>query len=281
MELCGMPINMQQVLIVKYKLTKIVEEHTLALHDSPIIKEFHFQQLQIKADLATAKAKKKVYTIDDPVIFCNFNPGSDLQLQKLIFTFLEYEPIDFTKNKAPATGAKTLAKLINHAKCEEHKILFQHLINLSLADKILTSFIPAFEVASQMPDGSYRLYGNFNLGGTKSGRMSSSAPNLQNIPSNSVYGELVKSCFISPPGWLFVGSDFDSLESKINALITQDPKKISVYTDNFDSHCLSSYFYFQNQMLDITTELCGFFDEAYFFCVGVCARNDETHKTNK
>ena len=100
-------------------------------------------------------------------------------------------------------------------------------------NKIITSFIPALEAAPQAKDGWWYLFGNFNLGGTVSGRLSSSAPNLQNIPAN-VYmqlteelqqqyqvslkdfikkgalslGKLIKSCFKAPPGWLFTGLDF-------------------------------------------------------------------------
>ena len=261
MELCGMPIDMDQVLKAKAQLLAMVNKQQAFFRGSGVIQEFHEEQLHLKAAQATAKAKQKIYTIHDSVVQFDFNPNSDVQLQKLIYDYWGYEPIDFTKSKAPATGAKTLKKLINHAKNDTHKEIFQNLIDFALADKILTSFIPAFLAAPQLPDGSYRLYGNFNLGGTKSGRLSSSDPNLQNLPATSVYGKLIKACFISANGWLFCGSDFASLESKINALITHDPKKLSVYTDNFDNHCLASYFYFQEQMLDITTELKGFFDE--------------------
>lgn len=48
--------------------------------------------------------------------------------------------------------------------------------------------------------------------GTKSGRLSSTEPILQNILSGSDYGKLIKGCFGVPDGWLFVGADFNSLE---------------------------------------------------------------------
>ncbi len=259
MELCGMPIDMAEVKKLKTFLENEIKSHNTYFQNSNIISTFHTEQLYFKAEVATAKAKKKIYSIDDPVIAFDFNPNSDQQLQKLIYTYLEYTPFDFTKSKAPATGTKTLAKLINHATCNEHKEIFQHLIDHALADKILSGFIPAFLQAQQLPDSSYRLYGNFTLGGTKSGRLSSSQINLQNLPSNSIYGKAVKKCFTSPPGWLFVGSDFTALESIINALITKDPNKLMVFTDGFDSHCLASYFYFQEKILDITTELQGYF----------------------
>ena len=251
MELCGMPIDPIKVQQLKQTLKNSIQKYQAVFQTSLMIQAFHLEQLEEKAAKATAKAKKKIYTIDDPVIAFDFNPNSDNQLRKLIYDYMGYEPIDFTKKKAPATGTKTLIKLIQHATNQTHIDLFNNLVNYTLADKILTSFIPHFEQAQQLPDGSYRLYGNFNQGGTKSGRQSSSAPNLQNLPATSIYGKAVKECFISPPGWLFAGSDYDSLEDKVNALITHDPNKQKVYTDGYDGHCLRAFAYFNQQMPDI------------------------------
>lgn len=130
------------------------------------------------------------------------------------------------------------------------------LIGLQEVNIIINTFIKAFIKNSvQKADGVYYLHGNFNLGGTVSGRLSSNSPNLMNIPNNSVYGKLIKKCFISPPGWLFVGVDFDSLEDKISALTTRDPNKLKVYEEGYDGHCLRAYSYFGSQMPDIDNTL--------------------------
>ena len=95
------------------------------------------------------------------------------------------------------------------------------------------------------------------MGGTASGRLSSNNPNLQNIPSagstkvKQRLAKLIKECFEAPPGWLFVGLDFDSLEDKISAVTTNDPEKIKVYSDGFDGHCLRALAYFKERMPDI------------------------------
>lgn len=83
--------------------------------------------------------------------------------------------------------------------------------------------------------------------------------NLQNLPAGAEgektakgrYGKLIKSCFQAPPGWLFMGLDFASLEDRISALTTKDPNKLKVYTDGYDGHCLRAYAYFGDQMPDI------------------------------
>lgn len=249
-ELVGMPIDPVKVQEARTILEKIVGEHTEYLQNSALIKDFHYTQIMTRVAADNLKLKKKVRTYED-LAHIKFNPGSDIQLQGLIYEYLGYEVIDVTDSKAPATGSKTLAKLINHARTDEHKNIFEHLIGLSKASKVLTSFIPAFEQAQQLPDGSWRLYGNFNLGGTQSGRLSSSDPNLQNIPSGSTYAKIVKMCFISPKGWIFGGADFSALEAMGGALLSRDPNLLKVYTDGFDSHCVNAFAYFPEQMPDI------------------------------
>lgn len=75
--------------------------------------------------------------------------------------------------------------------------------------------------------------------------------NLQTIPSGSKYAKKIKKCFEAPPGWIFCGLDFASLEDRISALTTKDPQKLKVYTDGYDGHSLRAYAYFGEQMPDI------------------------------
>jgi DNA polymerase-1 len=145
-----------------------------------------------------------------------------------------------------------IEELISHATQQNQKDLLQRLIAYKQVEKILSSFIPAFEDACLAPDGWHYLYGSFNPGGTLSGRLSSSDPNLQNLPATgSKYAKLIKEMFRAPPGKLFVGLDFNSLEDMISALTTKDPNKLKVYTDCFDGHCLRAAYYFQDQLQHI------------------------------
>ena len=119
-------------------------------------------------------------------------------------------------------------------------------------DILLSTFITAFRNNSfQDEHGVWYLFGNFNLGGTVSGRLSSSKPNLQNIPSTSKYAKVIKKCFKGFNGFLMAGADFNSLEDYISALTTKDPNKLKVYLEGYDGHCLRAYSYFKDQMPDI------------------------------
>lgn len=252
-ELVGMPILPDKVASAKKKLTELQDSYNAYLDNSKLIQEFQLD-VQDKAVIAyTEAAKKKVFTIDDPRIQrLKFNPNSDQQVGNLLYSYLGLPILDYTDTKQPSTSGKTLVKLSKHTNNKEYLAIIMALIGLTHVSKILTSFIPAFENAVQQPDGSWRLYGNFNLGGTVSGRLSSSKPNLTNLPSNSIYGKLIKKCFGCIAGWLFGGADMNSLEDMVSALTTRDVNKLKVYTDGYCGHSLRAASYFKDQMPDIT-----------------------------
>jgi DNA polymerase-1 len=183
----------------------------------------------------------------------------------LLFEFIGLPVLGLTKSKQPATDGDTIKALRSHTKNDDVKELLNALIDYKLVDKIITSFIPAFRNAQPGPDGWHYLFGNLNLGGTVSGRLSASEPNLQTIPSGSKYAKKIKKCFEAPPGWIFCGLDFASLEDRISALTTKDPQKLKVYTDGYDGHSLRAYAYFGEQMPDIvdTVESINSIQEKY------------------
>lgn len=249
MQLTGMPLNMARTLEVKAILEADEQAALTKIMSSPIIQRFTYQLEEAHVLKRNSELKtKRIAMGDEPQ---KFNPNSDNQLRKLLFEMLGLPIIAYTENKQASTGGDVLKALVNHTQDQEVIDLLKALQDHGAVDKILTSFIPAMLNAAQGPDGWHYLFGNFNLGGTISGRLSSSDPNLQNLPANSKYAKLIKSCFQAPPGWLFTGLDFASLEDRISALTTKDPNKLKVYTDGYDGHSLRAYGYFSDQMPDI------------------------------
>lgn len=246
MMLVGLPIDLNQVDVVANELQDKYNNHLSEIAKFPEIQEFNHNLRLSTMKAANAKLKRKVKPFSD---FMNveFNPKSNNNLRELIYTQFGYDAIDLTDTKQPATGTKTIEKLLNIITIESHKDLLNHVIGVSQTSKILNTFIKAFKTYSF--DGF--LHGDLKLGGTQSGRLSSSNPNLQNLPSNSIYGKAIKSCFIAPDGWLWAGADFSSLEDRINAILTGDPNKIKVYSDGYDGHSLRAFSYFRDQMPDI------------------------------
>lgn len=252
-ELTGMPLNPVKVQEVKAKLEGIRDRHLDTIQNSGVIKVLNLVHRQNEMEKANAKLKVKQHPLShfDDLIF---NPNSGPQLQRLLYDQMGLPVLDYTDTKQPATGADTIEKLINHTTEPAYKELLAALIGYGKANKILSTFIPAFEAAIAKGGGIGWLHGSFNLGGTVSGRLSSSEPNLQNLPANSIYGELIKECFMGPIGWLFCGADFNSLEDMISALTTKDPNKLKVYTDGFDGHCLRAAFYYSELLTGINLD---------------------------
>ena len=255
MQLTGLPVDMKQVLKVEKSLEA---EHKAALEAvlaNPLVRRYSDQKLQDIVDKKNAGYKKKRITTEDIDYELNLNSGP--QLIELLYEFIGLPVIQTTKSKQPATGAKVLKILKDFTTEPEILELLTALIDYKAVDKVITSFIPAIKDAVPGRDGWHYLIGNFNLGGTVSGRLSSSDPNLQNLPAHGRIAKLIKSCFKAPPGWLFAGIDFASLEDRISALTTKDPNKLKVYTDGYDGHSLRAYSYFSEQLSHIPNTVAG------------------------
>lgn len=228
MEIVGMPINADQVLVTEKQLKDIENTHLNSLRTSGVVQATEHRLKLEELVKINAKLKTKQHGLEKVADYA-FNPKSNQQLQTLLYGVMCLPVIDLTKTKQPATGGDTLEKLINHTSNPEYIQILQDLIDLSKVSKILSAFIPAFKNATPKADGMSYLHANFNLNGTVSGRMSCSNPNLQQIPSGSTYAKVVKQCFQAPKGWIFCSADFASLEDRINALLTKDPNKLRVY----------------------------------------------------
>ena len=247
-ELCGMPIDLDKVKQARQQLENIRDKNLTIIMNNQSVKHCLKNIKQKELEKINAKLKTKQHDIS----YLNdykFNPNSQKHLQELLYEYLQLPIIDYTDSKQPATGSATIEKLIPYANDAQVNLL-NALIGLNKVETILSTFIPALEGSTKKQDG-YCLHGSFNLGGTISNRLSSSKPNLQNLPSGSEYGKLIKQCFKPNKKWLMVGSDFASLEDRINALLTKDEMKLKVYTDGFDGHCLRAYYYWKDKMPDI------------------------------
>jgi DNA polymerase-1 len=265
MELCGTPLNMGAVLNAELKMDDIRRKHydaIMAKKDIWKFEELLREKMAEKANLTLktiTKTAKNFRTI-------RFNPNSDTQLRVLLHEYWDLPVLEKTDGGNPSTKAtvlEALREMIKRSrkwKGKGYETILDHIIELHEVSKILNTFIPAFKNNSIPKDGWHYLHGGFNLGGTKSGRLSSSDPNLQNIPSTGTqYAKLIKQCFQPPPlpdrhdgpGWIMVGADYASLEDRVSALLTKDPNKLKVYTDGYDGHCLRAYGYFIDKMPDI------------------------------
>ena len=258
MQLTGLPVDMKRVQEVKPILQADSDDAMRRMLQLPLIQQFEYMRLEAYTGKKNEEWVKKRMTVTEMAELAKtheptrkevtFNPNSGPQLQGLLYEVIGLPVIAYTDSKQPSTDADTLKALKNHTWDEEIHAFLDALVDYKAVDKILTTVIPALEGAQQGPDGWYYLFGNFNLGGTLSGRLSSSDPNLQNLPATGTrYAKLIKSCFAAPPGWFFCGIDFNALEARMDALLTKDPAKLAVYTSGYDSHAYNTYFYWPDK----------------------------------
>jgi DNA polymerase-1 len=248
-ELIGMPLSNKQVIRVKQTLQMIQTLNYDTLVNHPVITTLNLVLQDSAMQAANAKLKTKVHPLDH-FASTRFNPNSSAQLIRLLYEQMGLPILERTPTKQPCTGVDTLQMLLNHTTIQGYKDILESLISYNKVTKILSTFIPPFEQAIEkeaLADTRW-LHGSFNLGGTVSGRLSSSDPNLMNLPATSTYGKLIKSCFIAPKGWIFAGADFNALEDRVNTLLTQDPNKIKILVEGYDPHCYRAFYYFPDQL---------------------------------
>lgn len=250
MQLVGLPINLNRVEEIYEPIRAAAARAQQHLANT---RECGRLMTKIGAE-RMVKENAKLKTITKPLkhFIPTFNINSSPQVSRLLYEEMKLPVLNTTEAGNPSTQGKVLKRLLNDhlTKGSFEYDIVKTLVDYADTKTILSTFIPAFRryAWDKGTEGVSWLNGNFNLTGTQSGRLSSNDPNMQNIPSNSQYGDDVKSCFVAPEGWLFATADFSSLEDRINAILTKDPNKIRVYTEGFDGHCLRAYTYFKDQM---------------------------------
>ena len=254
-ELNGLPFHAETKEAVSLEIEADVKRAMASIIKVPAVREAMFILRMAKVDKYNADHIKQK-TEDDFEL--EFNPGSGPQLGVLFFEVLGMPVLEKTKKGKPSTSGDTMKKIMNTlsapGESKEHdavRYIMEHVDEFSKASKIVGTFIKALD-NNYVEHGDHRtLHGTYNLAKVVSGRLSSSNPNLTNLPSGSQYGKLFKSIIKARPGWKFGGADYASLEDRINAILTNDKNKVKVYTDGYDGHSLRAFGFFGDMMPDI------------------------------
>ncbi|MBX9703798.1 MAG: hypothetical protein K2X39_06560, partial [Silvanigrellaceae bacterium] len=159
---------------------------------------------------------------------------SPKQLGEVLFEKLKiHETLNFTGKLARTTlGYKTDAEVLE--KFSEHPIvaLIQEYRELS---KLLSTYI--LVLPSLVKKSTGRLHTHFNQIGTATGRLSSSEPNLQNIPIRTSWGKKVRAAFsASKPQHIILSADYSQIELRVLAHLSQDPNLVSAFHAQVDIH---------------------------------------------
>ena len=157
-----------------------------------------------------------------------FNLASPKQLGEILFEKLQIPVLKKTAKGAPSTKEEVLQELALDYPLP--KVLLEHRslakLKSTYTDKLPTMINPA----------SKRIHTSYHQAGTATGRLSSSDPNLQNIPVRTPEGRRVRQAFIAAPGCKMVAADYSQIELRIMAHLSEDPSLLKAFAEGQDIH---------------------------------------------
>jgi DNA polymerase-1 len=158
-----------------------------------------------------------------------FNIGSPQQLGDVLFDDLKLPaPVKYGKGKTRSTAADILEALAS-----EHEIVRQVLEYRQLT-KLKGTYVDA--LPAQIDARTGRLHTSFNQAGAATGRLSSSNPNLQNIPMRTALGREIRAAFIPREGWKLLVADYSQIELRLLAHLSEDPLLVEAFRNGEDIH---------------------------------------------
>jgi DNA polymerase I len=170
-----------------------------------------------------------------------FNLGSPKQLSEIL---LEKIPDEFQKkSRKTKTGYSTDAAVLEKLQ-GDHPIVDDLLEHRTLS-KLKSTYVDALPQLVRADTG--RVHTDFNQAATGTGRLSSSNPNLQNIPIRTEFSRQIRKAFLPESGWLMVSADYSQIELRILAHLSQEPVLIEAYRDNIDVHTLTAQLLFEKE----------------------------------
>ena len=173
----------------------------------------------------------------------NFNLGSPKQLGHVLF-----EKMKLPSGKRTKTGFSTDSDVLEDLG-KEHPIA-RSILEYRELSKLKSTYVDALPALAR-PD-TRRVHTSMNQAATTTGRLSSTNPNLQNIPIRTERGRLVRKAFIADPGHVLISADYSQIELRILAHITEDPGLMRAFADDLDIHAATASEVFGITLADVT-----------------------------
>ena len=176
-----------------------------------------------------------------------FNLGSTKQLREIFFDKLGYRVIKKTPGGQPSTDEKVLAELAE--EYELPKVLLEHR-TLSKLKSTYTDKLPG-----QISNSTGKVHTSFHQAVTTTGRLSSSDPNLQNIPIRTEDGRRIRQAFEPSEGHRFISADYSQIELRVMAHMSKDEGLLKAFQEGEDVHSKTASEVFNVDIEEVTTDL--------------------------
>jgi DNA polymerase-1 len=176
------------------------------------------------------------------------NPGSPKQLGDILFGKMALPGGSKTKTGQWSTGARELEELAEQGYPLPRKILDWR--QVSKLRSTYTEALPTFV----NPD-THRVHTSYALAATSTGRLSSSEPNLQNIPVRTEEGRKIRRAFIAAPGMKLVSADYSQIELRLLSEVAEVPALRKAFQDGVDIHAMTASEMFGVPVKDMPSEV--------------------------
>ena len=194
--------------------------------------------VRVDSDVLQEMSSRLAVTIDDLAerVYAStghrFNINSPKQLGDVLFNKMDLpKPTKHGKGKVISTAQDVLEDLAEHHEVPALVLEYRQL------QKLKGTYLDALPV---LADAQGRIHTTFNQVGTATGRLSSTNPNLQNIPVRTAVGREIRAAFVAAQGNLLMSADYSQIELRLMAHFSQDPLLLDAYRTGKDIHTLTA-----------------------------------------
>lgn len=185
---------------------------------------------------AAQNMEKRINTLEREVCEMageTFNVGSPSKVGEILFDKLELDP----KAKKTKTGQYSTSEDVLEKLVSKHPIVSK-IMEFRALKKLYTTYLTALPAAINPETG--KVHTNYNQTVTATGRISSTAPNLQNIPVRDDEGREIRRAFIADPGHLFLSADYSQIELRLVADFADDETMLDAFKHGDDIHAITA-----------------------------------------
>ncbi len=173
-----------------------------------------------------------------------FNIRSAQQLGEVLFSTLKLKSSGKTKGGQLSTSQERLEKLSGHPVVDA-------VLEFRKLEKLRSTYL---EPLPRLIDENSRIHSHFNQWATATGRLSSSNPNLQNIPIRGELGKRMRTCFVAQAGHVLISADYSQVELRVLAHMSKDPVLVQAFKNNMDIHTNTAALIFNKNIDDVSAD---------------------------
>lgn len=218
----------------------------------PVLAEMELRGVLIDAHILEqhgTRLKERIKILEEEAIQLAgkpFNLSSPKQLQEILFTEQQIPVIAKTPTGQPSTAESVLQEL-----AFDYRLAAVILEHRGLT-KLVSTYIDALPKKINAQTG--RVHTSYNQAVAATGRLSSSEPNLQNIPIRNEEGRLIRTAFIAPPGQVILAADYSQIELRIMAHLSQDENLLTAFANGWDIHTATAAEIFHLAREEVSSE---------------------------